>query len=136
MRDQSQVLDVDQSIAPQDLAADTTVDGSAVDLKGFNAATVAIDVGTWTDGTHTFEVQHANDDGTGSPGTFAAVPDADLEGDEPVVDSATTDGQTYKLGYTGLRRHLRVSVTSTGTTTGLADVAAYAVKGVPTNAPV
>lgn len=134
--DQSEVLDVQPSIEPQDLASDTTVNGAAVDLKGFAAATVVVDVGTWTDGDHTFEVQHANDDGTGSAGTFEAVSDDDLKGTEPVVDGADDDEQQYKVGYTGVRRHLRVSVTSASTTSGLADAVAYVVLGKPANAPV
>lgn len=134
--DISEELDVATSIEPQTLGSSATVNGSAVDLKGFNAAMIVVDVGTRTDGTHTFEVQEANDDGTGSAGSFSAVAAADLVGTEPVVNSASTDDTTYRIGYTGTKRHVRVSVTSASVTTGLADVAGYVVKGKPTEAPV
>lgn len=136
MYDQSEVLDVEPSIEPQTLGSSTTVNGSGVDLKGFHAATVLIDVGAYTDGSHAFEVQEANDDGTGSPDTWAAVADADLEGSEPTVDASGEGDEQYRLGYTGGKRHLRVSVTSSSVTTGLADVVAYVIRGIPADAPV
>lgn len=134
--DMSKDVKVDPSLEPQTLGADATVNGASVDLKGFHAATVIIDVGAWTDGTHTFEIQEADDDGAGSPGSFAGVAAADLVGTEPVVDGATVDDQQYLIGYIGDKRHLRVSVTSASVTTGLAAVASYVMAGKPSTLPV
>lgn len=105
-----------QSLRPAAHTADT--DGADVDLANFDAACVVIDLGAWTDGTHTFEVQHADDDGTGSPDTYAAVADADLDGTEPVVDAADEDDTVHEIGYHGIKRWLRVSVTVAAATTG------------------
>ena len=120
---------VASTIRPQ--AATATVTGSTVDLKGYDAATVILDVGAWTDGTHTFSAEEAEDDGTGSPDTWAAVADADLDGTEPVVDGATDDDTVVAIGYRGNARFLRVVNTITGSpATGLV-FAATVVRGAP-----
>lgn len=109
-------IDVAHSLAPAARTADAN--GAGVDLANFDAAAVVIHHGAWTDGTHTFEVQEADDDGSGSPDTWAAVADADLDGTEPAVSDATADDTTTVIGYHGVKRHLRVVVTTSGTTTG------------------
>lgn len=122
-----------QTLRPAARTADAN--GENVDLANFDAAVVVIDVGTWTDGTHTFEVQEADDDGSGSPDTWAAVADADLDGSEPVVDGAADDDQIYEIGYIGGKRWLRVVVTVASATTG-AVYAATVVRGKGRNLPV
>ena len=111
LRDIHSHLGPAQSLAPAAYTSDT--DGSGVDLRGFDSAMVLIDVGAYTDGTHTFEVQESDDDSN-----YTAVADADLQGTEPVVDGAGAATQTYKIGYTGDSRYVRVVVTATGTSSG------------------
>ncbi len=136
MKDQSAELSPQPSIEPQAALTNGTVNGASVDTKEFGSATFLIDVGLFTDGSHVFSVEVANDDGTGSPGTFAAAPAANLNGSNPTVDDASDDEQQYTLGHIGDARHVRVSVVTTGSTTGLADVAAYVILGNPAEAPV
>lgn len=109
------------TISPAAYNADPTpVAVDRLDAQGniFRAAKAVIHVGAWTDGTHTFELQHADDDGSGSPDSFAAVPDAELEGTEPVVDDGSNDDSVIELGYKGTKRHLQVAVTVAGATSG------------------
>lgn len=117
-----------QSLAPAARTADEN--GAGVDLDGggehFHSALVVIDVGAWTDGTHTFEVQESDDDAT-----YTAVADDDLQGTEPVVDAGADGDQVYELGYLGSSRYLRVAVTVTGATSG-AVYGASVVRGHPT----
>lgn len=117
-----------QSIAPAAVTSDT--DGSSADLANYNAAVVVIDVGTWTDGTHTFEVQESDDDST-----WSAVADADLDGTEPVVDASGDSNAVHLIGYHGIARYLRVSVTTSGTTNG-ALYGASIVRGKARSRPV
>jgi len=125
-----QHISVAQSLRPQEVNADATVTGEDVDLAGYDAATVVIDVGAWaTDGTNTFEVQEADDDGAGSPDTYAAVAAADLNGTEPVVDGATDDDQIYQLEYIGGKRWIRVVVVTTANTSGTLQLAASVARG-------
>lgn len=103
-------VSVAQTITPG--AFTSTQTGSGVDLANFDAAAVVIDVGAVSDGAFSFEVQHAEDDGTGSPDTWEAVADDDLDGSEPGSISANT---VTTIGYHGIRRHLRVVATDGGT---------------------
>lgn len=99
------------SLAPA--ARTASANGTGVDLANYDAAVALIHAGTWTDGTHTFELQDSDDNAS-----FTAVADAYLSGTEPVVSSAPTASQVYRVGYHGIRRYLRVVVTAAGTTTG------------------
>lgn len=117
-------IDVVQTIEPAAYTATET--GTDVDLANVNAAAVAIIVGAVTDSGFSFEVQEADDDGTGSPGTYAAVADTDLDGTEPTtaVASAVTE-----IGYHGIKRWLRVVATDTGTGNAVFGVAVIRGRG-------
>lgn len=117
-----------QSTAPAAYTA--SANGSSADLQDFEGALVLIDAGLWTDGTHTFAVEESSDDSS-----FSAVANADLLGSEPVVDSLTSDGQIYRLGYIGSKRYIRVAVTVASATSG-AVYGASIVRGAPRSAPV
>lgn len=122
-------VSVAQSIAPGNhTSGDST--GSGVDLANFDAAVVVLDVGTVSDGAFSIEVQDAADDGSGSPDTWEAVADDDLDGSEPGTLSADT---VTEIGYHGRRRHLRVVATDGGT--GNADFGASVVRALPRNKP-
>lgn len=105
-----------------------TVD-RAEDDNFFQDAAVVVSTGTITDGTHTIEVQHSDDDST-----WDAVPDAELLGTEPAI-AAADDDKTYVLGYLGQKRYLRAAVTVASATTGGVYGAAVAL-GSPRNKPV
>ncbi|MET9396287.1 hypothetical protein [Kitasatospora sp. NPDC002965] len=117
-------LDPAVSLAPA--ARTASANGTGVDLANYDAAAVLINAGTWTDGSHTFEIQESDASGSG----YTAVPDAYLSGAEPVVSSAPTASQIYKIGYLGIKRYLRIITTVTGTTTG-AVYSATVVRGKP-----
>lgn len=127
MRDLINVILGAQSLRPA--ARTATANGLGVDLKGFHSAVVLIDVGVWTDGTHTFELQESDDDVT-----YTAVADEDLDGAEPVVSSAATDEILLGIGYLGSKRFLRVKTTVAGATTG-AVYGASILRGHPADAP-
>ncbi|MFE2106643.1 hypothetical protein ACFXAF_12360 [Kitasatospora sp. NPDC059463] len=111
------------SLAPA--ARTASANGTGVDLANYDAAAVLVVAGAWTDGTHTYELQDSDDNAA-----FTAVADAYLDGAEPVVSSAGTASQVYKIGYKGVRRYLRVAVTVAGATTGAVG-AAVIVRGKP-----
>lgn len=99
------------ALAPQTIAA--TTNGLDVDLQGHEAATFAVAVGTLTDGGYTPSLQHAHDDGSGSPDTYTAVPAADLRDSGFVEVTTANDVAVYECGYAGPRRWVRVIVTET-----------------------
>lgn len=111
MRDLYNDVGYTQSLAPA--ARNATANGTGVDVNGFSGAVFVISVGTWTDGTHTFDMQESDDNST-----FTSVAAGQLQGTEPVVSSAGTASKVYKVGYLGSKRYLRVAVTVAGATTG------------------
>ena len=68
-------------------------------------------------------VEHAADDGTGAPGSYADVATGDIDGDDVTVSSGilaslTDDRSAYSFGYIGSRRFVRVTLEPTGLTNG------------------
>ena len=100
-----------------------------IDLAGFNSALIVYSVGTEA-GTlsaslyHTLKLEHADDDGTGSAGDYAAVAAADVLGVTPAlgiiftIDDPAKDNAVYKCGYVGGKRFLRITAAETGATSG------------------
>jgi len=109
-------------------AAYTTDQTPSVELGTANhiAKGIVIDVGAWTDGTHTFDVEESDD-----ASTWTSVDAADLSQAAPVIDSASDDEQQYYLDYTGTARYLRAVVVVTG---GASTGAVYGIYGLATNA--
>jgi len=130
-RDLAADLDEVQSIAPQALT-DGTVNGTSADMQGFESGAALLDVGLYTDGTHTATVQDSADDVT-----FAALAAADVSSVSGpntvhpiVVDSATNeDNVTYLVGFAAtVERYVRWSIVTASSTTG-AVIGALIVRG-------
>lgn len=132
MRDQSKELSEVQSVYPQ--AVTSTKTSTTIDLAGYESVTILIDVGTWTDGTHTFSIQDSDDDSS-----YTATAAADLVGTLPVVNGTTKHRQIYEIGYVpkaAEHRYLQVVNTVTASpSTGLV-YGVVAVRGRPRTAPV
>ena len=119
MRDLNAHLSVVQSLAPQSVDADGSVDGADVDLANFDSAVAIGNAGLWaTDGSYIFVLQHADDDGTGAPDTYADVPAASVDGAFTAVTATTNDNVAQQVGYLGNKRWLRVRLTTSGNTSG------------------
>lgn len=100
---------------------------------GYNALTLMLLPGLWTDGTHGFVIEEADDNGSGAPGTYATVATTDLLYDANAnaaggtftsITAATTTVQ--RIDYIGRKRWVRARNTVTGATTG----AVFAVVGL------
>ena len=126
MRDLASNLAIAESIRPAVHSA-ATVTGETVDTRGFESAMVAITVGAVAGaGDVTPKLQHS---ANGSDWDDVAA--ADLIGEFPVILEAST---TYKVGYRGGRRYLRVFGTlNSGTSVAYA---AALVMGNPAQMPV
>lgn len=100
-----------------------TVNGTGVDLAGFDAAAIVIEAGAagGTTPSFTFEVQDSDDNST-----FAAVSSDFLEGTEPVI---TASNSVTKLGYHGIKRYLRVAITAASGTTPTLLCSALVIRG-------
>ena len=67
------------------------------------------------DGTYTINVQHADDDGAGSPDTYSNAAAVDLVGSEGALSAANSRSQ---IGYVGEKKFVRLQVVSTSTSSG------------------
>src|SRR3990167_1177144 len=95
------------ALTPRLVSDDTAQVGSIVDLAGFHSALIAI----------------------------AAGPDADLLGTEAGASfTEADDNETRKLGYIGVKRYIRLTVTPSGNAAA-ADMSAVAVLGDPRVGP-
>lgn len=119
-QDLTSKLKVVNALSPQNITSNTTVDGNDIDTQGYESINFSILTGTITDGDYAVEIEEADDDGSGSPDTYAAVADDDLIGLETNVGFSddTDDDKASKIGYIGGKRHVRINVTSTNVTSG------------------
>ncbi len=110
MRDLNDV-DVQQSIAPA-AAKIATVNGSSVDLRGYDSAKVQFNTGIITDGSWLPSVDESDDDST-----WTAVAAADLNGTALTALIATSPevNQSQNVRYVGAKRYIRPVYTLTAT---------------------
>lgn len=122
-RDMKSNIDLVESLAPASRTA--AVNGTGVDLRGYDSAMVIIQRGAagGTSPSFTFEVQESDDDST-----YTAVADADLDGTEPVVTAA---GAAVRIGYKGAKRYLRAAITAVSGTSPTLLCSAAVVRGHP-----
>jgi hypothetical protein len=113
-----------------------------VDLQGCNAVTIAMPVGVSGDTLstalhHVVTLTHADDNGSGSAGTYSAVAAKDVLGVTPdangkifdfdgTINAASTCPQ---VGYVGNKRFIKITTTPTGTVTNGMPQAIVIVKG-------
>ena len=107
-----------------------TATGTAVDLRGYDAAMIVVTFGAWTDGTHTPSLEHSMDNSS-----FTTCGTSDLDGSFTAVSSSAGNNSVQQAGYIGSQRYVRVKMTTTGATTGAVSSASV-IAGEPRNAPV
>jgi hypothetical protein len=110
MRDIMNGLDLKRAISPQAARTDNTAIVSTVaDLRGYDGAMLAINIGANTDADVTFTVliEDSPDDST-----YTAVADAYLNGTEALAGfTFGDDNELRKIGYVGNQRYLRATIT-------------------------
>lgn len=110
---------------------------AGLDLQGCEAAEILVNVGASADtlsatNTISLELEESDDNST-----FTDVAEADLlgavsgttTGQFALIDSASEDEATYRVGYIGTKRYVRVVVNFSGTHTTGTPIGALAVKG-------
>lgn len=117
MKDLYNNLDIESILDP--VALSSTGDEDGIDLAGANSAVLLFSLGDGTVSSTnklTIKLEHADDDGTGSAGSYSEVEAKDVLGADSVSDgvilSIEDDEQVYKRGYVGGKRFLKVSWTA------------------------
>lgn len=117
MRDMMNNLDLKRAVSPQAARTDNTAIVSTVaDLRGYDAAMLAINLGANTDANATFAVLIEDSDNNSD---YTAVADEYLNGTEALAGfQFDDDNELRKIGYTGVKRYLRATITPTGNDSG------------------
>lgn len=120
----------------QAISTNTTTNGNWIDTATYGSLEFILQSGTITDGTYTPLIQDADESDYSDA---AAVADDYLlpagGGAEAAADFVAADDNTNKrLGYIGGKRYVRLSIVSTGVTTG-GTLSAIALLGHPQEAP-
>ena len=146
MHDLINTLSFTQSLMPQTIQG-SALDTGNIDMQGCDTLAVCLLVGNIADtldATHCIDVkiEHADDDGTGAPGSYAACTDDDVlnftglaAGKFLSIDTGTKEQKRHVIGYRGGKRFVKVTATSVSISTGGA-IAMLALKGALHVAPV
>lgn len=122
-----------QAISPQSSSGDTPIVSTIIDTQGYNSAEFLILTGSIGDANATFTVLVEDGDtkvGADTLSDAAAVDDIYLLGTEALASfQYDDDNEVRKIGYTGNKRYLRLTITPSGNsgTPSAAFLAAIAV---------
>jgi hypothetical protein len=110
-RDLFSEIKCSRGLAPVAATTDNTAYVSQVlDTQNFDSATFVGLLGSVADADTTLTVLVEHDDASGF-GTASAVADADLIGVEAMGLTFADDNKVFKIGYKGIKRYVRVTVT-------------------------
>lgn len=120
-------------ISPVSVADTTAQVGQVIDHQMYKDAMYVIATGSIADADATFTVLLEESDQSGS--NFTAVADADLIGTEALAGfQFDDDNECRKLGYKGIKRYTRLTITPVNNTSA-ALLAAVCVLGKPAFSP-
>lgn len=111
MRDLYNNLTIRRAISPVSVADNTAQVSQIIDRQGFDSLVFGIALGSIADADATFTVliEDGNDSGLSDA---AAVIDAELNGTEAAAGfQFDSDNQTRKIGYIGIKRYVRLTIT-------------------------
>ncbi len=116
----------------------STKTSSAIDLQGFNSATVVFALWLSADVLSgsilwTLSLQHSDD---GVTFTAPATTDCNAGIISIVVNATTLDRQAYTIGYIGSKRYLQAVATPTGSTTSGMPIGMLAQRATAAYRPV
>ncbi|MBI1215675.1 MAG: hypothetical protein GC185_07645 [Alphaproteobacteria bacterium] len=147
MHDITSNIGITQCLAPQTIDS-SALDSGSIDMQGADCAAVAVFIGAMGDTLSgsariDLKIEHADDDGAGAPGSFAACTDEDVlnftgldaSGIFESVDADAKAQKRYVVGYRGGKRFIKVTATPTGLSSG-GPVAMACLTGAPHEAPV
>ena len=113
-----------------------------IDLAGYNSCLINAITGAGDiadPNTMTFRISHADDDGTGSSGSYAYVTDDDLVGAGAVTDGVPATpvinaiDSAFSLGYVGGKRFLKIELREAAATNAI--IGLFITKGHPLDSP-
>lgn len=125
-------IDVKEAIPSTSVAANGATVGNIIDTLGYESVTFVIKGETLTDGVYTPSIEEGNDPALAD--TAAAGTDYILDSYADSALQPTDDNKARTLGYTGMKRYVRLTLTASAVTSG-GRVSANCVLGGPLDAP-
>jgi hypothetical protein len=111
MKDLLNNIEIKRAISPVSVADTTAQVSQIIDRRGYDSATFIIATGSIADADATFTVLLEESDDSGFS-TSNAVADEDLVGTEALAGfQFDDDNECRKLGYLGIKRYLRLTIT-------------------------
>ena len=120
------------ALAAAAINSNTTTVGEIIDSLGFEALEFFVSMATITDGVYALLLEEGDDSGLAD----ATAVSADETLGVLTGFVAADDDSVKRVGSIGKKRYQRLSVVSTGVTTGVSIASALAVLGHPKTAPV
>ena len=134
MQDLYHNITVAAAIPPGSVSDNTAQVSNIIDKKGYNSVTFVIATGSLADADATFTVL-VEEGNAANLSDAAAAADADLLGTEAGASFVfSDDNKTRKIGYTGTKRYVRLTITPASNASA-ALMSAVAILGHPQNAP-
>jgi len=110
--DKKSLLKVVKALNIAAITANTTTAGNSIDTKGFESITFSVELGARTDGSFLPLIQDSDDNIN-----FVDVVDQFLIGTE--AEALLNSANTIKsIGYVGKKRYVRLSLVSSGVSSG------------------
>jgi len=123
-----------RALSPASVADNTAQVSQIIDTQGFGSLTFLIASGSLADADATFTVLVEDGDDSGLSDN-AAVADAQLLGTEALASfTFAEDDSTFKIGYLGSKRYVRLTITPAANASA-ALLSAIALLGNPMVAP-
>lgn len=134
MRDLANNIHVRRALSPVSISDNTAQVSQIIDMQGYDSLVFLIAMGSLADADATFTVLVEHGDAS-NLSDAAAVDDSMLNGTEALAGfQFDDDNEVRKIGYTGGKRYVRMTITPANNT-GAALLAAVAVLGGASLAP-
>lgn len=111
--------------------ADTAIVSDIIDTQGFNSLTLILHTHGLTDADATAVVLVEDSDSSNLANNVAVADDQLLGTEAGMALTFADDNVTHKLGYRGIKRYVRVTVTPTGNNSGNWAMSGLAILGHP-----
>lgn len=115
MQDLHNVIKISRGISPASQTTNTAIVSQIVDVANFDSLEACIALGSIADADATFTILVEDGDDSGLSDN-AAVADAFLLGTESPAFLFSDDNKTFKIGYIGPKRYVRVTITPAANT--------------------
>lgn len=122
------------ALANQTISTNTTTAGAIIDTLGFEALEFVVSTGTITDGSYAFKVETGNNSGLSDAVDITASLTQVVIGNKTALVAAD-DNVSRRLGVVEFDRYVRLSLVSTGVTTGGTNFSAVAIKAKAKSVP-